>query len=376
MTKLTAPEILYSQDAVFTPFSLQIKAKMREVVKQRRGKDWNEKIVIPLSDFVDTYCETAAHSARIPDLDAEMHIVFSANNLAAILPWAVFSWAYTKGIYRFDPDLLSELKSSEFVGSIQRDVLFRLPEPVTVIHVPGLYDEGFEYVFFLFSPDPSSDSLRMYVIFQDGENDTTDPTDWDSSYHWFSLNKESLEIEDFWPGVQIENADSKEALYIKEHYIREEFIRLYPEENPINISISDQSAAIGVKLTARMKKILPFLLYLCTYNPDIQLVTPLKQLKASPDMPKKYIVGQRVGQVLRKYKKQYLQTGSAIHGKGTTKRPHYRCAYFRQQLYGAHPLAGEPDRREHRLKWIAASYVNMKDMDPASQISTTIKRMA
>ena len=370
MTKLTAPEILYSQDA------LPIKAKMREVVKQRRGKDWSEKIVIPLSDFVDTYCKAAARAAQMPSLDAEMHTLFSANNLAAILPWALFSWSYTKGIYRFDPDLLPELKSSEFVGSIPRDVLLRLPEPATVIHVPGLYDEGFEYVFFLISSAPDSEELRMYVIFQDGENDTTDPTDWDSSYHWFSLNKESLEIEDFWPGYQITNSDSKEARYIKESYIREEFIRQFPKENPQNVAVSDQSTAIGVKLTARMQKILPFYLYLCTYNPDIQLVTPLKQLKASPDMPKKYVVGQRVGQVLRKYKKQYLQAGSAIHGKGTPKRPHYRCAYFRQQLYGAHPRPGEPDRREHRLKWIAAAYVNMKDLDPTSQISTNIKRMA
>jgi|GEM_PF-5739970 len=375
MTKLTAPEILYSQDAVFTPFSLAIKAKMREVVKQRRGKDWNEKIVIPLSDFVDTYCQAAAHAAQLPSLDAEMCALFSANNLAAILPWAVFSWSYTKGIYRFDPDLLLELKSSEFLGSIQCDVLLRTPEPVTIIHVPGLYEEGFEYVFFLFNSDPSSDTLRMYVVFQDGENDSSDPADWDSSYHWFSLNKDSLMIEDFWPGVQINNADTREEKYIKEHYIREEFIRLFPAENPQNVSLFDQSAAIGVRLTARMQKVLPFLLYLCTYNPDIQLITPLKQLKASPDMPKKYVVGQRVGQVLRKYKKQYLQTGTVIHGKGKPKRPHYRNPYFRQQLYGARPLPGERDRRERRLKWIAAAYVNMKDLDPTTQIPTNIKHM-
>jgi len=376
MTKLTAPEILYSQDAVSSSFSLQIKARLRDIVKQRRGKDWNEKIIIPLSEYVDTYCETAARATRIAGLEAEMRNLFSSNNLAAILPWAVFSWAYTKGIYRFDPDLLSELKSSEFIGSIQRDVLLRLPEPVTVIHVPGLYDEGFEYVFFLISSAPDSEDLRMYVIFQDGENDNIDPQEWDSSYHWFSLNKESLAIEDFWPGYQIKNSDSKEARYIKESYIREEFIRQYPTKNPQNVSVSDQSYLIGVNLTARMQKVLPFLLYLCTYNPDIQLVTPIKQLKASPDMPKKYVVGQKVGQILRKYKKQYLQESSAIHGKGTPKRPHYRSPYFRQQLYGAHPRPGEPDRREHRLKWIAAAYVNMKELDPTSQVFTNIKHMA
>lgn len=58
---------------------------------------------------------------------------------------ALGTWRYTQGIYRFDPDVYEELKSSPISGAIPSEVLLRIPQWCIYIETPGMNFYGDEF---------------------------------------------------------------------------------------------------------------------------------------------------------------------------------------------------------------------------------------
>lgn len=373
MAKRVAPEELLN-GYKSNPYTVDVHRILRKMVEEKRGKEWDKRVLIPMDTFIETYCKSIGKLTGRPIMGKRLEEEYVKNNLAYILETALFTWSCTKGIYRFDDALFEELKTAEFTGYVQRSILERIPEPCTVINIKGLFEEGFDYVMFLLNVNPITNKLCMFVILQDGETEENFDN-WDTSYFWFSLEKEALGMEDFWNGYKLALArceDDTEGPQLDNAYIEHEYVRLFGMQHADELSLQEKTEAISNRIRYYMKKVLPYLLYVCTYNPDIRLLTPEKALKASPDMPKKYVVGERVGQVLRTYKTRYVTAKDGDRKTGPQKRPHFRNSYFRQQLYGPRPKGDEPDQRYHKLIWVPASYINMKghdifDLEPTSK---------
>ncbi len=268
----------------------------------------------------------------------------SSFSASVMLAWATYVWEKTKGVYRFDPVFLAELEKSEFTYPIPSDVLRHLPEPCTVIRLPdGFYKEGFRYVFVI--QDETPYGKQLVLMFQDGEPE--DPKDWDTSYMTIPLNQKWVEEKD----VGMLNS---------------------PIENPGGDPNPDVS---GVRLPGRTepvkngkelvlyhhklaRKILPLLIYLGSYQPDIERVTTDHAIKNDPGRPIKHEVGAQTAILMQKVKKEYEQTEGQEIGKGQKKTPHYRRPHFRMQILGPRPKTGEPDKRYHRVTWVSGSFIH------------------
>lgn len=109
------------------------------------------------------------------------------------------------------------------------------------------------------------------------------------------------------------------------------------------------------------------ILYLCSMNMDIVENPEQKNIYRAPSKVskiqdklrevRKWDVGYRIGQVIRKTKKEESEASTTSVGhSSSTKRPHSRRGHFH------HFWVGKRDSEERKLivKWVAPMYINMK----------------
>lgn len=247
--------------------------------------------------------------------------------------WVHYIWNKTRGIYRYDDDLLETLVQSRIEYPIPAKVFEALPEPCTVIRVPEEYfEERFRYIYAMIERHIGEED-HLLIVLHDGE----DEDEGDQDYAFYSFP--------FQDGL----FDPDNLMSRAEHDAS--FVSKYGE-----ILKEDKTQRLG-KARQSMQKVIPLLLYMCEYQPDIERVTPEKAMHTDPGRAIKYVVGTRSGTILRSYKKVYIRDGR-ISKTGKQKSPHYRRPYFRIQNYGPRPKPGEPDRRDKRTIWIHGSFVN------------------
>ena len=109
------------------------------------------------------------------------------------------------------------------------------------------------------------------------------------------------------------------------------------------------------------------ILYLCSMNMDIAENPEQKKIYRAPSKTskpqdklsevRKWDVGYRIGQVIRKTKQTESEsTTTSVGHKSSAKRPHSRRGHFH------HFWVGKRDSAERKLivKWVAPMYINMK----------------
>ncbi len=89
--------------------------------------DWPDWCFLPMAAFY-AIVSKEADVARLPT-----HLLPDVTRLAAI-----GTWGYTRGIYRFCPDVRDAAMSAKISGGLAGEVLCRLPEWSVYIEMPGL----------------------------------------------------------------------------------------------------------------------------------------------------------------------------------------------------------------------------------------------
>lgn len=258
--------------------------------------------------------------------------------------WVHYIWNKTRGIYRFDEDLLESLVQSRIEYPIPARVFEALPEPCMVIRVPeGYFEEGFRYVYAMIERHNKEED-HLLIVLHDGEDE--DLGDQDYAYYSFP----------FLNGL----FDPNNLMSRAEHDAS--FMSQYGE------MLKKDKTGHQKKARQSMQKVIPLLLYMCEYQPDIERVTPEKAIRSDPGRAVKYTVGNRAGTILRTHKKVYIRDGHLTQS-GKKKSPHYRRPYFRIQNYGPRPKPGEKDQREKRTIWIHGCFVN-KNLIPEEGMPT------
>lgn len=312
-----------------------------------RSADNYDGITLPFFDFVALFKEAVEHvsgsSISLSDFDemvsANLDSVSSLHMLCA-----AFLWTKSKNIYKFDPTLKEEILAGEWTGTINMDIFSHLPEDILFLDLEDTIP-GFRYALVKLDIKPSRNNAPVLEIVLQDDSDK----DEDLETKFFQLDLAGQTIDDMLDQI-FEKVDLDLAL----------------ENNLLQIdqNLDKELKEQLLKQFARkhVEKVLPFIIYMCSYQPDIVQLTPEKIIKRNPGMAVKHVVGQRVGQVLRKYKKAYE---TAEPGTGQAKRPHVRRGHFRQQWYGPR----NSGQRKQKTIWIAPSYINMDELSEATDIS-------
>ncbi len=312
-----------------------------------RSADNYDGITLTFFDFVALFKEAVEHVTGSSISLSEFDEMVSAN-LDALgslhMLCAAFLWIKSKNIYKFDSTLKEEIVAGEWTGTINMDLFRYLPEDILLLDLEDTIPD-FRYALVKLDKNPSrNNTLVLEIVLQDESE-----KDEDLETKFFQLDLAGQTIDDMLDQI-FEKVDIDLAL----------------ENNLLQLdqNLDKEMKEQLLKQFARkhVEKVLPFIIYMCSYQPDIVQLTPEKIVKRNPGMPVKHIVGQRVGQVLRKYKKAY-ETAEA--GSGQSRRPHVRRGHFRQQWYGPR----NSDQRTQKTIWIAPSYVNMDELNEATGIS-------
>lgn len=245
---------------------------------------------------------------------------------------ALATWRMSKGIYRFDPEILNDLWDTDLDETIDESVLYHLPEFCCYIETPG--KEYFEHPLYGFwvhmewdVPGKRPELRLLYDI---------DPVPMPFPIH---LGFGSL-VEG------IKRSLAQGALY-----------------SPGNEQIP--SFATGL-LFEHLSGIISLVLYLCTANADIsgREGTPtrykVQHTRRGPrvfgaDHPRTWDVAVRLGAALRSARARY-ESNPESAGTGSPKRPHIRRAHFHTYHIGA-------GRVDSILKWLPPIAVNVEGID-------------
>lgn len=218
---------------------------------------------------------------------------------------AIGMWRYSQGIYRYDADLLAALADSDLSGELPSNLFRRLPEWCVYIETPGL---------------TLLDS-ELYGFWAHLE--------WD-----FNLQREELrlvmntDLGLFVQPLHLGNWSIEEALHKTL-----EFTVANAQEHGLT-GLGDMDILARRSLLAELKPLISILLYLCSEEPDFDPSrTPqfrpsrpaLKNGKRgryifTPDKPKVFPVGGRVGPMLRNAI-EYDVTGRTV--KAHLRRGHW-----------------------------------------------------
>lgn len=197
---------------------------------------------------------------------------------------AIGTWRYSQGIYRYDADLLKALVNSDLTGELPSKVFRRLPEWCVYIETPGLT-----------WLDSELHGFWAHL-------------EWD-----FNLQREELRL--------VMNTDqglSMQPLHLGNWSIEEalhktlEFTFANAQKGAL-AGLVDMNILARLSPLAEIKPLISILLYLCSEEPDFDPSrTPqsrpsrptLKKGKRgryifTPDKPKVFPVGGRVGPILR-----------------------------------------------------------------------------
>ena len=270
-------------------------------------------------------------------------------NVAAFLG-AVGTWRYSQGIYKFDPDLYSELLNSESGGKLPTDVLTRLPEWSVYLETPDLFYDNLECygVFVHLSDDPIDGlcELRLYAITENMSFNASIP----DGFLAFSIYlNEGITLDrayDLWYDRIKENAGGVEI----------------PDEQQYFKDLeSDREKNVDF-----IKKIINLVLYICSEDPEIvdrktpdwlpTFPRPKKTKGVVRYFPAKrphvYDVGRKLGEELRKAKEKIPPPPT-----GRTVISHLRRAHWHSFWTGKR-IPGKETEQKLIVKWLPPIFVH------------------
>lgn len=256
------------------------------------------------------------------------------------------TWRMTRGIYRFDPDLMSEIIGTPVEGNIPCEVLQRLPEWCVYVETPGYECDGENILgFFAHLEKDCINGSEELVLLLDTEKGC------------------SLEI------VHLGNYSLGEGIRIA----------LETYESFIPGGLSEEARAASLKRSGRrLEPLLSLLLHLCSANAEIgsDARKPRNPKPVMKSNGKKKIlaagntrvweVGERAGAAIRSGREAPRRSGErSSTGASSPKRPHVRRAHWHGYWYG--PRDGE---RVFQLRWIPPTLVKIVGSDAVNNLPT------
>lgn len=290
---------------------------------ERAKHRWPKWCFMPHRDF---HVCLAAHVARAGGDSAALPDGVFENEVAA--GTALSAWRQSKGVYVFERELAESLERTELT-TMPTEVVMRMPEHCVYVaadlhlpadgECPALQAHGFFAHVTL-----GGDHQRLLMVV-------------DSSFGAIGL---AIGLE---PGIDLIASALKESIH--------------PDEQ--------ETPEVRRRLAALLRWVLPYLLYLCAEEPDIDgtprgAVEPTKTRHGTRWFPPEDVatwkVGVRLGAVLRKAREEQEreETGEHPHGR---PRPHLRRAHFH------HYWTGPKGQRRLVLRWVHQALVNAKGPD-------------
>lgn len=289
---------------------------------EHKGEDdvlqWPDWCFVPLP---------AVYAAIQPEGQIDPHKGALIGTIGALAAWRV-----SKGIYRFDPEVLEELWRTELDETIDESVLYHLPEFCCYIETPGktFFDEQLHGFFVHLEYDVNAKRPDLRLLLDRGPIPIPMP---------FPVH---LGYGSIVEGIKRSLAQG--ALYS-------------PNAEPMPVHASEL-------IFEELSGIISLVLYLCTANADISGEKPtryrMKRTKRGPrvfgaDHVRTWDVAVRLGAALRSARVRYERDPEAA-GTGSPKRPHIRRAHFHTYHTGA-------GRVDSILKWLPPIAVNVDDWD-------------
>lgn len=301
------------------------------LAKGKDLKDWHDWCYLPLAaSFAIVDAEAAKHNVPIQKAAADI------GNLGAILAWRM-----TKGIYKFDNELLEALWTTPLDGDLPVELFYRLPEWCCFLDVQknGM---GGCFVYLEEDTNTGHSELRFSFVSNDGPLIS------------FPLH---LKKDGVISGIQ-----SAIEFSIKN-------VAGMPGLSELISDVSnDESVA---KQAEFISPYVSLVLYLCSVNADIfnprqapHNPAPKKTKKGLRYFEKKkqteYRVGSILGGAIRRYRAQESLNESTRH----SKTPHIRRAHF-------HTFRTGTGRTNTLVKWLPPIPVNVLE----DELVPTLRRV-
>lgn len=252
---------------------------------------------------------------------------------------ALTSWAATKSVYEFEPELAESLINTRLDGSIPGEVFKRLPNWCVYVACEIKFGKTHADGFFAFLDASKNGDGAIVFVF-----DAT------------SALKASGKTRDNEPpttalGVQLK-------LQLNNQPIADQLVQQIESVQP-GQSFTETGVTVVDFLGGALKPALSLVLYLCSTEPDILNLKRLSERPANPlpvktrkglkefiaSTPTVWTVGSRIGAAIKKTKAESLR--ASLHdGEHASPRPHVRAAHWHTYWTGK-------GRTEPRVKWLS-----------------------
>lgn len=255
---------------------------------------------------------------------------------------ALVAWRATKGIYRFDSELLDRLLETPVTGHVPDDLLERLPEWCVYVELPtprtilGVQSHGF------------------YAHLE-----------WDANDH----RRELRLLLDTDAGLQ------PVPIHLTGGNLAEGIERMLVEASKHGHVSEEALLGAPVPAARELAPLVSVLLYLCSEEPDIESAGGDSRKPENPQPTKTrrgvkefaapgvsaWNVGWRIGAILRRVSGRERAGGDGEH---VGPRPHVRAAHWHTYLVGA-------GRQRRILKWLSPILVGAS----SEELPATIRRV-
>ena len=291
--------------------------------RKAKGKDlpdWPDWCYVPLA---------AGYSIASDVGPAEKMLFDPILNPASIT--ALATWRVSQGVYRFDTDLFNELVSQPLEGNLPCDTLMRLPEWCVYIETNGLNYEvlNIEGFFAHLESDANNNRKELRLLF---------------------VNNTGYNI--------------PIMLHLGNWTVEESLQKVKEEADKHVKSANIKIPAFTKQHAEKIASFLQLVLYLCAENADIpvrpQHTNTRVRMSGQVDVPKEprvWMVGERIGAAIRKYRHEERQNEHKAAGDThASPRPHVRRAHWHHFWTG--PKTGE---QKLVLRWLPPIPIGYED---------------
>lgn len=304
------------------------------VAAARARADWSRDVFLPNA------VAAGILQARHPNI-VHARTAFAKELLTLSM---LASWRATQGIYRFDPDIYSEVCATPMDGEIPVDLLMRLPEWCVYIETPGM-----KYPL----PGGLVEQLGAWV--------------------WLDCREGPPAPLALGFGMHLRQGVYFGQLALSQLTVEQTLTQMEHAMDPLRVLGWGPSAASQQKgrfYATLLKPVLPLVLYLCSEGADIgdgQRIPQRPEFKRSkgleritpPSQPVQWDVGVRHGTALRRARAWVAAQAAEAEATGRrTVRPHFRSAHWAIRWIG--PMNGE---RKAVVRWIPPTLVNARSPD-------------
>jgi hypothetical protein len=311
--------------------------------------DWPDWCYLPLG-IAHTIIDAECKAQGIPTRDS----IADVGNLGAIL-----NWRATKGIYRFDSELLESLWKVKLDKEIPVDLIFnRLPEYCCYIDLEHFEKSGPIAGFFVYREfdvnrkEGEQREIRICLVYKESKSGSKSGSDNGNQEANIHMTNTPFHAYD---KTTIGDMLGKTWAQAKQYANGTENLQI----------IDDLFDSMG-EVSGVYEPMFSLILYLCSTEPDVVMVgkpqkkrlntkNPKKQ-KKNRMKPQEYRVGATIGQAIRRGRKAGTEgVSDGVSGgkvEKRTKSPHIRKAHFHLYWTGK-------GRTIPKLKFIAPVAVNI-----------------